>query len=137
MADLVLWKPAFFGVKPELIIKGGFIAGAMMGDGNASIPTPQPVITRPMFGSFGDALHSCSLHFVSQIGLELGALKGLARRAVAVGHCRGIGKRQMILNDALPRVDVNPETYEVRADGELMTCEPATMLPLAQRYFLF
>jgi urease subunit alpha len=137
LADLVLWKPAFFGVKPELVIKGGFIAGAMMGDGNASIPTPQPVVTRPMFASFGDALHACSVHFVSQAGLDDGALGGLARPAVAVRQCRRIGKRDLVANDALPKIDVDPETYEVRADGERLTCEPATVLPLAQRYFLF
>ena len=137
LADLVLWKPAFFGVKPELVIKGGFIAGAMMGDGNASIPTPQPVITRPMFGSYGAAINQCSVHFVSQAGLDAKALAGLDRRAVAVRNCRTIGKRDLIFNDALPKIEVNPETYEVRADGELMTCEPADTLPLAQRYFLF
>jgi urease subunit alpha len=137
MADLVLWKPAFFGVKPELIIKGGFIAGAMMGDGNASIPTPQPVLTRSMFGGFGAALDSCSVHFVSRAGIDAGALDGLSRPRVAVRNCRAIGKRDLVLNDALPRIEVNPETYEVRADGELMTCEPADVLPLAQRYFLF
>jgi urease subunit alpha len=137
LADLVLWKPAFFGVKPELIIKGGLIAGAMMGDGNASIPTPQPVIARPMFGAFGAALDACSLHFVSQAGLDAGALAGLSRRSVAVRNCRSIGKRDLMLNNAVPKMDVNAETYEVRADGELMTCEPASILPLAQRYFLF
>jgi urease subunit alpha len=137
LADLVLWKPAFFGVKPELIIKGGFIAGAMMGDGNASIPTPQPVIARSMFGGFGAALDSCSRHFVSQAGIDRGALRGLARQAVAVRNCRQIGKRDLVMNDALPRITVNADTYEVRADGELMTCEPAAVLPLAQRYFLF
>jgi urease subunit alpha len=137
MADLVLWKPAFFGVKPELIIKGGLIAGAMMGDGNASIPTPQPVIARPMFGAYGAALSACSVHFVSQAGLEAGALDGLARPLVAVRGCRALSKRDLVLNDALPRIDVNPETYEVRADGELLTSEPAETLPLAQRYFLF
>ena len=137
LADLVLWKPAFFGVKPELIIKGGFIAGAMMGDGNASIPTPQPVIARSMFGSFGAALDSCSVHFVSGAGLESGALDGLTRRKVAVRGCRTIGKRDLILNNALPKIEVNADTYEVRADGELLTCEAASVLPLAQRYFLF
>jgi len=137
LADLVLWKPAFFGVKPELIIKGGFIAGAMMGDGNASIPTPQPVIARSMFGGFGAALDSCSRHFVSQAGIDRGALRGFARQAVAVRNCRQIGKRDLVMNDALPRITVNADTYEVRADGELMTCEPAAVLPLAQRYFLF
>jgi urease subunit alpha len=137
LADLVLWKPAFFGVKPELIIKGGFIAGAMMGDGNASIPTPQPVIARPMFGSFGGALATCAVHFVSRAGVDSGALARLARRAVAVKGCRTLRKTDLVLNDALPRMEVDPETYEVRADGKLLTSEPADVLPLAQRYFLF
>ena len=137
LADLVLWKPAFFGVKPELVIKGGFIAGAMMGDGNASIPTPQPVIARPMFGSYGAALHACSLHFVSRAGIDSGALAGLGRTLSAVSGCRNIGKRNMVWNDAMPHITVDPDTYEVRADGELMTCEPASVLPMAQRYFLF
>ena len=137
MADLVLWKPAFFGVKPELVIKGGFIAGAMMGDGNASIPTPQPVITRSMFGAFGAALDSCSVHFVSRAGIDGRALDGLSRPRVAVRNCRAIGKRDLVLNDALPKIEVNPDTYEVRADGQLLTSEPASVLPLAQRYFLF
>jgi len=137
LADLVLWKPAFFGVKPELIIKGGFIAGAMMGDGNASIPTPQPVIARSMFGGFGAALNTCSVHFVSGAGVRGGALAGLARPLAAVSGCRTIGKRDLVWNDALPAITVNPDTYEVRADGELLTCEPATVLPMAQRYFLF
>ena len=137
LADLVLWKPGFFGVKPELIIKGGLIAGAMMGDGNASIPTPQPVIARPMFGAYGAALASCSLHFVSQAGLQSGALDGLARPLAAVARCRTIGKRDLVLNDALPKIEVNPETYEVRADGQVLHSEPASVLPLAQRYFLF
>jgi urease subunit alpha len=137
LADLVLWKPAFFGVKPELIIKGGFIAGAMMGDGNASIPTPQPVIARPMFGSFGGALAACAIHLVSQAGLDAGALAGLGRPAIAVRGCRRLKKQDLVLNDALPNMEVDPETYEVRADGELLTSEPADVLPLAQRYFLF
>jgi urease subunit alpha len=137
LADLVLWRPAFFGVKPELIIKRGFIAGAMLGDGNASIPTPQPVLARPMFGSFGGALLTCAVHFVSQAGLDAGALAGLARPAVAVKGCRTLRKTDLVMNDALPRMEVDPETYEVRADGELLTCEPADVLPLAQRYFLF
>jgi urease subunit alpha len=137
LADLVLWKPAFFGVKPEVIIKGGFIAGAMMGDGNASIPTPQPVIARPMFGAYGAALDRCSVHFVSQAGIDSGALAGLARPVAAVRGCRALGKKDLRLNDALPRMEVNPETYEVRADGELLTSEPVDVLPLAQRYFLF
>jgi urease subunit alpha len=137
LADLVLWKPAFFGVKPEVVIKGGFIAGAMMGDGNASIPTPQPVIARPMFGGYGAALDTCSVHFVSRAGLAGGALDGLARPAVGVRGCRTLTKKDLVLNDATPKIEVNPETYEVRADGELLTCEPADVLPLAQRYFLF
>src|SRR3989475_3000238 len=137
LADLVLWKPAFFGVKPELVIKGGFVAGAMMGDGNASIPTPQPVIARPMFGAFGGARQACSVHFVSQAGIHSGALAGLTRSLVPVRGCRTVGKRDLVLNDALPKISVNPETYEVRADGQLLTSEPADVLPLAQRYFLF
>jgi urease subunit alpha len=137
LADLVLWKPAFFGVKPELIIKGGLIAGALMGDGNASIPTPQPCIYRPMFGNYGLAMSETSLHFVSQAGLGGENLKGLGRKAVAVKGCRTIKKTDLKLNDVLPKIDVNPETYEVRADGELLHCDPAEVLPLAQRYFLF
>jgi urease subunit alpha len=124
-------------VKPELVIKGGLIAGAMMGDGNASIPTPQPVIARPMFGAHGGALSSCSVHFVSQAGLSGGALAGLARPSVAVKGCRGLRKTDLVLNDALPKIAVDPESYEVRADGELLTSEPADVLPMAQRYFLF
>jgi urease subunit alpha len=137
LADLVLWKPAFFGVKPELVIKGGFIAGAMMGDGNASIPTPQPVVARSMFGSYGGALHACSFHFVSQAGIDAGSLAGLARPLAGVRGCRALGKKDLVLNDALLRIEVDPESYEVRADGELLRCEPADVLPLAQRYFLF
>jgi len=137
LADLVLWKPAFFGVKPELIIKGGFIAGAMMGDGNASIPTPQPVIARSMFGAYGSALDTCAVHFVSAAGIASGALKGLSRRLAAVRNCRKIGKRDLLLNDALPRIEVDADSYDVRADGVRLTCEPADVLPLAQRYFLF
>jgi urease subunit alpha len=137
LADLVLWKPAFFGVKPELVIKGGFIAGAMMGDGNASIPTPQPVIARSMFGAFGGALDSCSVHFVSQAGIDAGALDGLSRPRVAVRNCRAIGKRDLILNDALPKIEVDADSYEVRADGRILASDPVDVLPLAQRYFLF
>jgi urease subunit alpha len=137
LADLVLWKPAFFGVKPELVIKGGFIAGAMMGDGNASIPTPQPVVTRMMFGGFGAALETCSVHFVSGRGIETGALAGLSRRLVGVRGCRSIGKKDLVLNNATPKIEVDADSYEVRADGQLLTCEPADVLPLAQRYFLF
>jgi urease subunit alpha len=137
MADLVLWKPAFFGVKPELVIKGGLIAGAMMGDGNASIPTPQPVIARSMFGAFGAALNRCSVHFVSQAGIDAGSLAGLARPLASVRGCRTLGKKDLVLNDALPKIEVDPESYEVTADGELLRCEPSDVLPLAQRYFLF
>ena len=137
MADLVLWKPAFFGVKPEVIVKGGFIAGSAMGDGNASIPTPQPYVYRPMFGYYGQALDSTSVHFVSQAGVETVALDGLRRRLDPVSGCRTLGKKDLKWNDATPKIEVNPETYEVRADGELLTCDPAEILPLTQRYFLF
>ena len=138
-ADLVLWKPAFFGVKPDMVLKGGFIAQASMGDPNASIPTPEPVLSRPMFGTFGRALSSTCLTFVSKAALERDVPKTLRlqRRAVAVRNCRGIGKRDLKLNDALPRIEVNPETYVVMADGNRITCEPAVVLPMAQRYFLF
>jgi urease subunit alpha len=139
LADMVVWKPAFFGVKPELVVKGGFIAWAAMGDPNASIPTPQPVTYRPMFGALGRAVGSTALTFVSRAALEAGvpARLGLARRASAVARCRGVTKRDMVLNDALPKIEVDAETYAVRADGELLTCEPARVLPMAQRYFLF
>ena len=139
LADLVLWKPAFFGVKPELVIKGGFIAWSVMGDANASIPTPQPVLYRPMFGAFGKATQSTSLTFVSRVALEREVPKNLRleKTVVAVAKCRDIGKADMIHNHATPHIEVDPETYEVRADGELLACEPATVLPLAQRYFLF
>ena len=137
LADLVLWKPAFFGVKPAMIIKGGMIAAAPMGDPNASIPTPQPVHFRPMFGSFGRAREATSLTFVSQaFGERLNDL-GLRKNISAVGSCRNVSKLDMVLNDYLPQIEVDPESYEVRADGELLTCEPADYLPLAQRYFLF
>ncbi len=138
LADLVLWKPAFFGVKPSLILKGGMIAAAAMGDPNASIPTPQPVHYRPMFGSFGLALKT-SLTFVSQAALENPAVHslGLVKPLEAVRNTRKIGKRDMVYNDALPHIDVDAETYAVRADGELLVCEPAKVLPMAQRYFLF
>jgi urease subunit alpha len=137
LADLVLWSPAFFGVKPDLVIKGGAIAMAPMGDPNASIPTPQPVHYRPMFGALGRALGSTCVSFVSGAALDAGVGQGLTRRFAAVRHNRDIGKRDMIHNDALPVIEVDPETYEVRADGVLLTCEPATVLPMAQRYFLF
>lgn len=138
LADLVLWRPAFFGVKPSLVIKGGMIAAAAMGDPNASIPTPQPVHWRPMFGSYGRAL-KCAVTFVSQAALhnaEVAAL-GLQKPLVAVKGCRRVTKSDMVLNDATPEIEVDPETYIVRADGEHLTCEPAEVLPMAQRYFLF
>ncbi len=139
LADLVLWKPALFGAKPEMVVKGGFIAWSVMGDANASIPTPQPVLYRPMFGAFGGAIAPTSLTFMSQAALEadVPARLGLRKPARAVRNCRAIGKRDMRHNAATPRIDVDPETYEVRADGELLTCEPASVLPMAQRYFLF
>jgi urease subunit alpha len=138
-ADLVIWKPAFFGVKPALILKGGFIAMAAMGDPNASIPTPQPVHYRPMFGAYGGALAKTSLTFVSQAGLQagIGERFGLNKTLSAVKGIRGLGKRHMIHNDYLPKMEVNAQTYQVRADGQLLTCEPASRLPLTQRYFLF
>jgi urease subunit alpha len=139
LADLCLWHPAMFGVKPELVLKGGAIAWAQMGDANASIPTPQPVHMQPMFGSFGGAIAATSLTFVSQAAIAAGIPKqiGLRKTAVAVANTRQLSKRNMKLNYALPQMEVDPETYEVRADGELLTCEPATILPMAQRYFLF
>ncbi|MBL1209303.1 urease subunit alpha [Geminocystis sp. GBBB08] len=139
LADLVLWKPAFFGVKPELVIKGGMIAYAQMGDANASIPTPQPRHSQPMFGGFGGAIASTCLTFVSQASLELdikGKL-GLRKPTIAVKNTRNLSKADMKLNDYAPNMEVDAETYEVRADGELLTCEPAYVLPMAQRYFLF
>ena len=140
LADLVLWNPQFFGAKPDVVLKCGTIAAAPMGDPNASIPTPQPVHYRPMFGAFGKSLTSSSVSFVSQAGLDAGVKDtlGLERDLLPVADTRGgIGKKSMILNDATPVMEVDPETYEVRADGELLTCEPANVLPLAQRYFLF
>ncbi|WP_299920709.1 urease subunit alpha [uncultured Pelagimonas sp.] len=138
-ADLVLWSPVFFGVKPEMVLLGGMIACAQMGDPNASIPTPQPVYSRPMFGAFGRAVENSAVTFVSEAAQAdgIGAHLGLAKQTLAVKQTRGIGKKDLKLNDALPKVEVNPETYEVRADGELLTCEPATELPMAQRYFMF
>ena len=138
-ADLVIWKPAFFGVKPAVILKGGFIAMAAMGDPNASIPTPQPVHYRPMFGSYGGALARGSLTFVSQAGLTagIGQKYGLQKTLSAVKGIRGVGKRHMILNDYTPKMEVDAQTYAVRADGLLLTCEPAVSLPMTQRYFLF
>ncbi len=140
LADLVVWSPAFFGVKPDLVIKGGVIAMAMMGDPNASIPTPQPVHARPMFGAFGRALAATCVTFVSAAAFEdgIGSRLGLSRMVRPVTNVRGgISKASMILNGATPLIEVDPETYDVRADGELLTCEPAAVLPMAQRYFLF
>jgi urease subunit alpha len=139
LADLVLWKPAFFGVKPDLVLKCGTIAAAAMGDPNASIPTPQPVHYRPMFGAFGRSLTASAVTFVSQAALADGitARLGLSRPLLAVSGTRTVAKKDMVLNGTTPKVEVDPETYEVRADGELLTCEPAAVLPLAQRYFLF
>ncbi|TKT82507.1 urease subunit alpha [Aquamicrobium sp. LC103] len=139
-ADLVLWNPAFFGVKPDMVLLGGMIAAAPMGDPGASIPTPQPMHYRPMFGAYGKAVTNSSVTFVSKAALDAGLKTklGVDKAMVAVENTRGgIGKRSMVLNDAMPHIEVDPETYEVRADGELITCEPATVLPMAQRYFLF
>ena len=137
--DLVLWNPAFFGVKPEMILIGGMIVAAQMGDPNASIPTPQPVYSRPMFGAYGKAVERSAVVFVSAAAQAdgIGKRLGLGKQTIAVQGTRTIGKCDLKLNDALPVVEVNPETYEVRADGELLTCEPAEVLPQAQRYFLF
>ncbi len=139
LADICLWKPAMFGVKPEIVIKGGMIAYAQMGDPNASIPTPQPVYMRPMFGNYSGARTATSLSFVSQAAIDGGIPQQieLQKKAIAVKNTRNLSKTDMKLNEALPDIEVNPETYEVRADGELLTCEPAQVLPLAQRYFLF
>jgi urease subunit alpha len=139
LADLVIWKPAFFGVKPETVLKGGLIAWANMGDPNASIPTPQPMMYRPQFGGFGKAIHSTSLTFVSAASLESGTLAdlGLQKRLVAVKGCRSITKADLPFNDAMPKITVDPETYTVTADGRELRCEPLAELPLAQRYFLF
>ena len=138
-ADLVVWKPAFFGVKPAMILKGGFIAMAAMGDPNASIPTPQPVHYRPMFGAFGGAIAKTSLTFLSQAGLQAGVKErfGLAKTVSAVGGIRSLRKKDMIHNDYLPKMEINAQTYQVRADGQLLSCEPALSLPMSQRYFLF
>ncbi|MDB6072418.1 MAG: ureC [Verrucomicrobiaceae bacterium] len=139
LADLVVWKPAFFGVKPELILKGGLIANANMGDPNASIPTPQPTMYRPQFGSFAGARHQTSLTFVSQASIDHGTISalGLAKRVSAVKGCRMVGKKDMVFNDSMGKIEVDPETYMVKYEGEELTCEPAKELPLAQRYFLF
>ena len=140
LADLVLWSPAFFGVKPDCIIKGGSIIAAPMGDPNASIPTPQPVHYRPMFAAFGKALTASSVVFVSKAAFRAGlqAKLGIEKKLVPVDNTRGgISKKSMVHNSATPHIEVDPETYEVRADGELLTCAPAEVLPMAQRYFLF
>ena len=139
LADLVLWKPMFFGVKPDLVLKSGTIAAAAMGDPNASIPTPQPVHYRPMFGSFGKSLTESSISFVSQAAMDAGILEALAleKQVLAVNGTRSVKKRDMMLNDYQPKMEVDPETYEVRADGELLLCEPAEEVSMAQRYFLF
>jgi len=139
LADLVLWKPSMFGAKPEMIIKGGTIAWAQMGDPNASIPTPQPVVMRPMFGALGKAVGGTSIAFVSAAAAkaDVGAKYGLSKAVEAVKGTRGIGKKDMVNNDAMPAITVDPETFEVQADGETLTCEPAEKLPLAQKYFLF
>ncbi|WP_170786966.1 urease subunit alpha [Ruegeria lacuscaerulensis] len=138
-ADLVLWNPAFFGVKPEMVLLGGTIACAQMGDPNASIPTPQPVYSRPMFGAYGRSVEHSAITFVSGAAQAagIGDTLGLAKQTVAVENTRNIGKRDLLLNNATPQVEVDPETYEVRADGELLTCQPAEVLPMAQRYFMF
>jgi urease subunit alpha len=138
LADLVLWKPAFFGVKPSLILKGGIIAMAAMGDANASIPTPQPVHYRPMFGSFGGHCR-WQRHLCLQAALDagIGEALGLSKRLVAVQGCRSVQKADLIHNDYLPQIEVDPQTYQVKADGQLLWCEPAAVLPMAQRYFLF
>jgi urease subunit alpha len=139
LADLVLWRPAFFGVKPSLILKGGMIAAAAMGDPNASIPTPQPVHYRPMFGAFGGARAATCVTFTSQAAMKsgIGEQLGLAKKLVAVSNTRNISKKDMVLNSYTPHMEVDAQTYEVRADGELLICEPVSVLPLAQRYFLF
>ena len=138
-ADLVLWHPAFFGVKPEMVLIGGSIACAQMGDPNASIPTPQPVYTRPMFGAFGRSVEQSAVSFVSAAAQDAGIAGslGLAKQTVPVANTRAISKADMVHNAYCPQIEVNPETYEVRADGELLTCEPAEELPMAQRYFMF
>jgi urease subunit alpha len=137
LADLCIWDPAFFGVKPDMVLKSGAIAAAIIGDPNGSIPTPQPQYYRPMFAAFGRCRTESSVTFVSRAGVERAKGLGLAKRVLPVMNTRKIGKRSMLLNDAVPRMEVNPETYEVRADGRLLTCEPARVLPMAQRYFLY
>ncbi len=137
LADIVIWDPAFFGVKPDMVLKSGTIAAAVMGAPNASIPTPQPAYYRPMFGAFGGFLIKSSVTFVSHASLPTVRQLGLSKRLLPVSNTRKIGKRSMVLNNAIPRMEIDPETYEVRADGQLLTCEPAKVLPMAQRYFLY
>jgi urease subunit alpha len=137
LADLCIWDPAFFGVKPDMVLKRGMIAAALMGDPNASIPTPQPEYYRPMFAAFGRSLTESSVTFVSQAGVESCAKLGLSKQLFPVVNTRRIGKQSMILNGATPRMEVDPETYEVRADGRLLTCQAARLLPMAQRYFMY
>jgi urease subunit alpha len=139
LADIVLWKPAIFGVKPEMIIKGGMIIASRMGDPNASIPTPQPVIYRHMFGAYGKALHHTCITFVSKTSLEKNIVQqySLQKMVMAVSNCRAISKKDLVHNNGTPQIDVNPENYEVQVDGEHITCEPMKELPLTQRYFLF
>ena len=139
LADLVLWKPYMFGAKPELVLKGGTVAWAQMGDPNASIPTPQPVVMRPMFGALGKAVGQTSVAFVSAAAVANGIKDkyGLSKAVEAVKGTRGVGKKDMVLNDAMPVIEVDPETFEVKADGVALTCEPAEKLPLAQTFFLF
>jgi urease subunit alpha len=139
LADIVIWKPAFFGVKPETILKGGLIAWANMGDPNASIPTPQPTMYRPQFAAFGRAVAATSVTFVSAASLESGALEGLGlkKRLVAVKNCRSVSKHDLPYNNSLPEITVDPDTYTVTAGGEELRCEPLSVLPMAQRYFLF
>jgi urease subunit alpha len=137
LADLCIWSPAFFGVKPDMVLKSGTIAAAIVGDPNASIPTPQPEYYRPMFGAFGRSLTASSVTFVSQAALAKGGLPEVAKRLLPVTNTRNIGKHSMVLNSATPRMEVDPEAYVVRADGRLLTCEPARVLPMAQRYFMY
>ena len=139
LADIVLWKPAFFGVKPELILKSGMISYANMGDPNASIPTPQPTYYRPQFAAHGRALASTTVTFVSEASLAAGLADSLdvKKKLVAVRSCRSVSKADMVLNSAAPRIEIDPENYTVKADGEVLTCDPAEVVPMAQRYFLF
>jgi urease subunit alpha len=137
LADVCIWDPAFFGIKPDMVLKSGMIVAAVMGDPNASIPTPQPEYYRPMFGAFGRSLTESSVTFISQAALEQTKMLGLAKKLLPVANTRNIGKHSMVLNSATPRMEVDPETYEVRADGRLLTCEPAKVLPMAQRYFMY